>query len=84
MAIGSDDDNGPRDGDRRVRALEPRDNMLQHLVQHLEDQVDNSRLRDGAAHGDPIERPIVTRRHPVYNEDSEEEDEYEPHEFPRH
>ncbi|KAF2299614.1 hypothetical protein GH714_000103 [Hevea brasiliensis] len=48
------------------------------------DRVDNKRPRDGAAHGDPIERSIVTHRHHVYNEDSKEEDEYEPHEFPRH
>ncbi|KAF2319687.1 hypothetical protein GH714_018016 [Hevea brasiliensis] len=39
MEIGSDDGNGPRDSDRRVRALELRDDALQHLEQRLEQSL---------------------------------------------
>ena len=39
---------------------------------------DNRRPEVEAAHGDPIDRPVPAHRQPVYEEDSEEEDEVIP------
>ncbi|KAF2306123.1 hypothetical protein GH714_012872 [Hevea brasiliensis] len=81
MATDSDDDNGPR-YERRLEEITDRLDALE--INGNRDWVDNRRPGDNAAHGDAIEQPIVAHRRLVYNEDSEEEDEYEPHEFPKH